>query len=114
MKVLVIKNGGDIDIIVEDGSYAFLYDTEESWLLNLYQGRIERAIADFDPSEDVATSKTDKMYVKEYGLDSELPFMINEALNWLCVGETDFEIEYKTVKFNEDSFLLINEFLKLK
>jgi hypothetical protein len=113
MKVLVIKNDSDIDIVVEDGGYAFLYSTGEDWLLDLYQGRIDRVIAGDESSEDVATSNSDKMYVKEYGLDSELPFMVQEALNWLCVGETEFEIEYKTIKFNDESFLLINEFLKL-
>lgn len=114
-KALLIYNGNDADLIIEDGGYAFLYLADGVIHLDLYQGRIERKIGPDDKIEDIAMEHCDKTYWKAFDESSINNGMIDEAIQWLCTGMEfdDFdiiEVDATKVDYNKT----VNEFLNLE
>jgi hypothetical protein len=94
MKVLLISNGNDVDLIIEDGGYAFLWLGDGKIKVDLHQGRISRRIEDDEDVEVVAHESCDKTYFMEFDGEIITDEMLDKVLNWLVVGKTisDFEI----------------------
>jgi hypothetical protein len=114
-KALLIKGETDADLILDDGSYAFFWLVDGIVKCDLHQGRIERKLLVDDEIGEVANEKCDKMYFQEWNQFTLENTMLNEAIEWLCVGKSlsDFTvktIDAKTCDFNEE----VNTFLNLK
>jgi hypothetical protein len=112
MKVLVIKNGTDIDIICEDGSYAFSWVADGVRRLDCYQERISEKLDSDDGLNELL--ETSKCYaLKDLNIDTTIKFVLKPALNWLVPGENNIEARIEELKDRklED---LINEFLEFK
>lgn len=107
MKVLVIKNLSDIDIILEDGSYAFSWAENDSRTLQCFQNRITEKLDSIDEFEKGKSNSIDLDY------DTIIDF-VKEAIDWLtCNSVQDAVVtivELKDRKLED----LINEFLQLK
>lgn len=113
-KALLLYNGNDADLIIEDGGYAFLYQADGVIHLDLYQGRIERPLGPDDKIEDIALESSDKTYWQAFDESSINNHMIDQAIQWLCVGMEfdDFdiiEVDATKVDYNKT----VNEFLNL-
>ena len=117
-RALLIRQGNDADLILHDGSYAFFWAIDGLVKCDLHQGRIERALTGDDKIEDVANEICDKQYYQEWNQFTLQDVLINEAIEWLCVGSSlkDFSLtvidntEANPIDFNE----VVNTFLNLK
>jgi hypothetical protein len=113
MIVLIVNNIGnkDIDIVFEDGSYAFIHQTEnDELLLELYQDKISKNV----PEAFEYLYEHSKLYTKEYILDTKLETMLNDATDWFGFSNEKITKIYTEVKYNEDSYNAINNFLKFE
>jgi hypothetical protein len=113
-KALIMDYYKDVDLIIEDGGYAFIYTFEGGVNLNLYQGRIERALNTNDTIDEIALESNDNTYYQTFNESNITDDIINIAIKWLCVGMDlkDFEItriDATKVDYNKT----INEFLNL-
>jgi len=92
MKVLVIKDGTDIDIICDDGSYAFSWVVDGVRKLDCYQERISEKL---NPDDDSLNEFLDNN--KCYGLEDmdaniDSVYVLEKALDWLLMpGYTGVE-----------------------
>jgi len=109
MKVVLIKNSDTIDLIVEDGGYAFFWNGDGMIKVDLHQGRIESHLGEDDQIEDLLTS--DKTYFKEFAGDELTDEMLEDVLGWLVMGRTLDDFEITRVEDVPDTNKLINEFL---
>lgn len=90
MKYRVNKpNTFDIDVIVEDGGIACIYESDGGITTMYYQTRL----TDIDQSQDIFDQLGEgKAYIKEWGLQHpDMDELIKDALEWLVVGETEWE-----------------------
>jgi hypothetical protein len=107
MKVLVIKNLSDIDIICEDGSYAFSWTGDGFRKVQCFRNRMTEKLESLDEFVGGESNVIDMDY------DTIIQYVIQQALNWLVPGENNIEaiiVELKDQKLED----LINEFLKFK
>lgn len=107
MEVLVIKDGTDIDIVLENGGYSFSWKINGLRKIECYQERINK-ILDLD---FLAESKS---YYAEFPDDTVIDFIVKYAIDWHTsneVKDAKITIMEKGLKETED---LINEFLNFK
>jgi len=114
MKALVIKDGLDIDIILEDGSYAFSWVVDGIRKTDCYQTRIENKLEDGD-SLDELLEGSKCYYLNELESDTTISFVMKQAIDWLTTNSCENVEAVIVTKTDEDSIEdLINQFLKLK
>jgi hypothetical protein len=95
MKYNVIKAGeSEFDVVTQDGGVAsirFMYEDTREATTDYYQSRITNE----KTWEEVWTNLgLDKMYYNDWTKSqSDMDVLINEALNWLVVGETNWELD---------------------
>ena len=81
----------DLDIILEDGSAAYLYEKENGAGLVLYQNRINAPIAAYDEIWEKLSKG--KAYYKDFAEIPEiLDDMIHDAIEWLWFPNQGFSI----------------------
>ena len=114
-KALLIFNGKDADLILEDGGYAFLYlnPSDDKIHIDLYQGRITRTLNTEDNIEDAALECSYKTYHMNTEESEVNDNVLTKAIEWLSVGNSleDFDIERSV---NCDNIhQIVNNFLNL-
>jgi hypothetical protein len=113
MKVLVIKNGSDLDIITESGSYAFSWTVDGVRKLDCYQDRISEKLDSDDNLNELLEAS--KCYgLEDMDIDTDIETIIVNAVDWLNpITTSPYECRIEELKDREPEDL-INEFLKLK
>lgn len=117
MKALIINQSVDTDLILEDGSYAFIYFADDKIKVNLYQGRITTKLTEDNKIEDACLENSYKVYYKEYFATRSMKEVIEYAVNWLTASKnieftTHTALEYQNSTV-EDYYETINKFLNL-
>ncbi len=115
-KALLIVDDTSADLILEDGSYAFIWISEGKVVkCDLHQGRIERALVQGDVINDVANEKCDKQYFQEWEQTIIDNKVINDVIEWLAVGTSLSDYNLLTVAVDKCDFNNeVNTFLNLK
>jgi hypothetical protein len=109
MKALIIKTKTDIDVIIEDGGYAFCYEADNKIKVDLYQAKIYSKVP-----EEFESLYLDNNYYKDFEINTPLELILQDILDWLVVDSQEWEKIIVESKSNEETYDLINEFLKLK
>lgn len=113
MKVLVIKNGSDIDIITAEGGYAFSWVVDGIRKLDCYQERISEKLNPDDGLNEFLDGN--KCYgLKDMDANIDSVYVLEKALDQLLMpGYTG--VEARTEELGDRELEdLINEFLKIK
>ncbi len=98
MKYRLVKNEDEIIVIVEDGGIATIREVEEldegdgrQATTDYYQDRLTKEmIADDDVWGNLGNGN---MYWNDWKTPFNNPEHIVDALEWLCVGEDNFEVD---------------------
>ena len=86
-KILYISEH-DFDVIVEDGGIASVNDEFGYYNVTYYQSRISPDMQEDEIQEVLHESKC---YIKDYTDSATRQEVIADALQWLCVGVTEWE-----------------------
>ena len=94
MKYRVIKGNEEIIVILEDGGVACIRDVyaeDYKTVSDYYQDRFTQEMLD---NENIWEELGEgKMYCAEWQVPFDSPELVQEALNWLCVWEDNFEVD---------------------
>jgi hypothetical protein len=114
IKVLLIKDGDEsIDIIVEDGGYAYCWKDGEGFIIEYYQGRIDSITSIYAPFEDVCLNNSYNNYRRTYRKGTKFDTVLKNALNWLIMGSYPSQFEITTIAPTEERYDIVNKFLNL-
>lgn len=91
MKYRVIKSHDEITVITEDGGIACIRDVDNGdegaqSVTDYYQDRFDQVILDNDTIWD--TVGQGKMYCEDWTTPFDDPAHVQDALQWLSVGDT--------------------------
>ena len=106
----MVKEENDIDIVLQDGGYAFSWIADGVRKIECHQDRINYKLNDFDNFLTFS-----KAYMLDYlDIDTTIEFIIKSALNWL-IPNLDEDLKVTIVELKDQKLEdLINDFLKLK
>ncbi len=112
MKIIVIKNQSDIDIILENGSYAFSWVADGVRKIECYQDKITEKLENEDSLNEML-EKSKCYFLEEMDFDTDIFYIVEKVIDWMIPGIYNNEFETIELK-NQNLEDLINEFLKLK
>ena len=98
-KYRIVQQDDDVNIIVEDGGIASFHNSSGKYFLIEYYG--DRITSEMNSDNIWDKLSEGKMWCNEFPLDTPKIIMIQDALDWLVVGEN---------KFVEDNTLFLNIF----